>query len=67
MIGLLERLRSNNVKLNEKKVKFKTDKVTYMGYLITNKGLEEDPAKVEAISEMPTPQNVNELKLFWEW
>ena len=35
-----------------------------MGYLITNKGLEEDPAKVEAISKMPTPQNVKELKTF---
>ena len=55
MIRLLDRLRMKNIKLNERKVKFKTNQVTYLGHLITNQGLKADPTKVEAIEKMPAP------------
>ena len=58
MIKLLERLRMKNIKLNERKVRFKTTQVTYLGHLITNQGLRADPGKVEAIEKMPAPQDV---------
>ena len=58
MIKLLERLRMKNIKLNERKVRFKTTQVTYLGHLITNQGLRADPEKVEAIEKMPAPQDV---------
>ena len=47
-----------NIKLNERKVRFKTTQVTYLGHLITNQGLRADPGKVEAIEKMPAPQDV---------
>ena len=58
MIKLLERLRMKNIKLNERKVRFKTTQVTYLGHLITNQGLKADPGKVEAIEKMLAPQDV---------
>ena len=51
---LLERCREN-IKLNKEKLRWKRSDVSYMGHLITAKGLKVDPAKVEAILKMPQP------------
>ncbi|CAB4041799.1 Retrovirus-related Pol poly from transposon, partial [Paramuricea clavata] len=53
LVSLLERCRSNGIKLNSKKLLFRRNQVSFMGHLITSKGLKPDPAKVEAIQKMP--------------
>ena len=39
-------------------------KVRFMGHTLTPEGLKPDPAKVEAITAMPEPDNVTALKCF---
>ena len=41
--------------LSAKKLQFKATSVTFMGHRLTDKGLEPDPAKISAITEMPRP------------
>lgn len=40
----------------EKKLKFKLDKVTYLGHVLNADGIMADPA-TEAVSDMPQPSN----------
>lgn len=57
LVSLFERCKSKGIKLNAKKLKFQRDQISFMGHLITSKGLRPDPAKVEAIKKMPILSN----------
>ena len=43
-------------------MKLKMSKVDFMGHCLTNKGLKPDPAKVEVITKMPRPQDVEGIQ-----
>ena len=59
------RCREWNLKLNrDKKKKRAQTNVRFMGHQLTPEGLKPDPAKVEAITAMPKPDNVTALKRF---
>ena len=53
-----------NLKLNRDKVKRAQTNVRFTGHQLTPEGLKPDPAKVEAITAMPEPDNVTALKRF---
>ena len=55
--ALMDRCAKRNIKLNPNKMKLKLTSVTYLGYVISKEGLSVDPHKLEAILEMPTPQD----------
>ena len=57
LLNLLKRARSVNLKLNKKKLRLRLDQVTYMGQLFTSDGLKSDPMKVDAIANMPRPDD----------
>jgi hypothetical protein len=40
------------------------DKVVFLGYVISTKGIEVDEEKVKAIKEWPTPKSITEVKSF---
>ena len=61
---LLERCRERNIKLNKDKFKFKCSKVPFIGHLLTNEGIKPDPRKVEAICNMPRPEDVQAVQRF---
>ena len=58
------RCREKNVKLNKEKLELRTNKITFMGHVITSEGLRTDPEKVKAVTEYPRPQNLEELRRF---
>ena len=58
------RCREWNLKLNRDKVKRAQTNVRFTGHQLTPEGLKPDPAKVEAITAMPEPDNVTALKHF---
>ena len=58
---VLERCKEKNLKLNPDKTQFKKKEVTYLGHRITSAGVEADPNKIKAITEMKEPQNIKEL------
>ena len=45
----------------QRKSVFKTERMVYMGHLISSKGVEPDPEKVQGITGMPAPTNKSEI------
>ena len=61
--SLIRRCREKNIKLNQEKVNLRR-KVPFMGHVISEKGVQADPAKVKAVLEMPTPTDVAIVRRF---
>ena len=55
LFEFLKRCETKNVRLNPEKLKLRQSHVLFIGHMATDQGLEVDPAKVRAISEMPAP------------
>ena len=64
LTSLLEKCSSHDLRLSAKKLQFKSHSVTFMGHKLTDKGVEPDPAKVTAITEMPTPTDKSGVQRF---
>ena len=56
--------KENGLKVNYKKVQYKTKEISFFGETFTTEGHKPDTAKVKAIREMETPTNVKELQTF---
>ena len=56
-IALMERCLVKHLKLNPTKLKFKLKETLFMGNVISDTGLRADPAKVNAVTDMPTPRD----------
>ena len=61
---VFDRLRSANLKLKPSKCKLFQLKVKFLGSVVSAKGIEPDPEKLEAISDWPVPVNLTELRAF---
>lgn len=61
---LAERLRSANLRLQPDKCRFLAREVTYLGHVISSKGVKPDPEKVSAVRNYPRPQNAKNIKQF---
>ena len=61
MRELLERCQKVGIRLNKEKSVFKTERMVYMGHLISSKGVNPDPEKVQGITGMPAPTNKSEI------
>ena len=46
------------------KCSFAKAKVEYLRHFISGKGVETDPAKIQAVNDSPAPQNIKQLKSF---
>lgn len=57
LIALLDRCRSKGIKLNKSKFCLNEKSTTFMGYELTTSGLRPDPRKVQAITDMPIPED----------
>jgi hypothetical protein len=49
---------------NLEKCTFCTDRVAFLGYVVTPQGIEVDEAKIEAIKSWPTPTTLTQLQSF---
>ena len=63
----LDRINKSGLKLNKGKYVFGTTEMTFLGHIFSDKGVKPDPAKIKAITEMPTPTNKTELQRFLNW
>ena len=57
-------LRKEKLYANLKKCSFCMDKVVFLGYVVSAKGIEVDEEKVKAIKEWPTPKSITEVRSF---
>nr|XP_020453624.1 uncharacterized protein LOC109958967 [Monopterus albus] len=62
--GVLQRLRDYGLKLAPEKCKFFQTSVKYLGHVVSERGVETDAEKVEALKTWPTPTNLKELQSF---
>ena len=59
--GFMSRCQQKGIKLNAQKLEFKCNEVPFHGHLLTSEGLKPDPEKIRAITEMPRPQNRDDV------
>jgi hypothetical protein len=57
-------LREARLFANLEKCTFCTDRVTFLGYVVTSHGIEVDEAKIEAIKSWPIPATLTQLRRF---
>ena len=61
---VLSRLKEEGLKLKRSKCSFLLPSVEYLGFRITEKGLQPTSEKVKAVQESPAPKDVSQLKSF---
>ena len=61
---LFERLKEYKLRLNPNKCTFGVRSGKLLGFIVSNKGIKVDPAKVKAIQEMPAPRTEKEVRGF---
>ena len=61
---VLQRLRAANLKLASHKCKLFRSRVEFLGHVVSDRGVETDPKKIEAISAWPEPKTVKEVRSF---
>ena len=64
MQKLFARLKEYKLRLNPSKFTFGFRSGKLLGFIVSNKGIEVDPAKVKAIQEMPAPRTEKEVRGF---
>ncbi|CAB3979301.1 Transposon Ty3-G Gag-Pol poly [Paramuricea clavata] len=64
LIALLDRCSERDLRLSAKKIQFKATSVSFMGHILTDKGVAPGPSKVIAIQEMPKPVDRNGVQRF---
>ncbi|XP_074326812.1 uncharacterized protein LOC141664756 [Apium graveolens] len=55
-------IRANNMRLNPAKCSFGLTASKFLGFLVTQKGIEADPAQAKAILEMSKPRSIKDLQ-----
>ena len=64
LLKLFERLRKFRLRLNPSKCTFGVRSGKLLGFIVSEKGIEVDPAKIKAIQEMPEPRTEKEVRGF---
>ena len=65
LLKLREKCKEQHLNLNNDKAVVKTSEIKFMGHLISSKGVEADPSKIEAIVKIPSPTDVSSVKRFY--
>ena len=61
---VLEKLRMANLKLNPSKCKLFCREVSYLGHIISAKGVRTDPEKISAVENWSRPEDLHQLRSF---
>ena len=61
---VLHKLREVGLQLNDQKCEFRKTEITFLGHIINEHGIRPDPSKIEAIHDLPEPQNINDLRRY---
>ena len=59
---ILDRMEQFQLRLNPKKCAFGVTSGKLLGFIISAKGIEVDPEKVQAIVDMPPPKNISQMR-----
>lgn len=62
--NIFDRLRHHNLKLQPDKCEFLRKSCEYLGHVISDKGIQPNPKKIEFIQEIPRPKTSKQIKSF---
>ncbi|KAK7099536.1 hypothetical protein V1264_003664 [Littorina saxatilis] len=60
----LKRLHQAGLTVHRQKCEFNKDEIEFFGFIFSAAGLRPDPKKVQALHDMPRPQNASEVRSF---
>ncbi|XP_042432756.1 uncharacterized protein LOC122019347 [Zingiber officinale] len=60
-------LRTYGIMLNPNKCLFGAKSGWFLGYIVTERGIEANPSKVKVLQDMPTPRNIKEAQCLTSW
>ena len=60
--AVLKHCKEIHLTLNRNKCNFGVSKVSYIGHILNEKGVQPDPDKIKTICDMPAPQNKKGLE-----
>lgn len=61
---VFEIIRKASLYLKASKCEFEVTSMSFLGYVVSDKGIETDPAKVAAVQSFPVPTNLRESRSF---
>ena len=61
---ILQILRENNLYAKIEKCEFHKDSMTFVGYMVSSKGIGMDPSKISSILTWPVPKSIKEIQSF---
>ena len=64
LTNVLDRLHEAKLRPNWEKCYFACKRLRYMGYIVDENGLQTDPEKVSAVTELKEPQDAKQLRRF---
>ena len=62
--GVFAKLAKAGLKLKPSKCEFFKTKITYLGHIVSSKGIETDPKKVDAVKNWTVPKTVTDIRSF---
>ncbi|XP_040955923.1 uncharacterized protein [Gossypium hirsutum] len=62
--AILQTLQEDKLFGNMEKCVFCTNKLTFLGYIVSSQGVEVDPEKIKAIQDWPRPTSIGQVRLF---
>ena len=60
--SVMKTLKDAHLKLNQSKCELRKRRIEFLGHIISEEGVSPDPAKLEAILNMPDPSDITELR-----
>ena len=64
LVKVLQRLKDSGITLNPDKCLFSMGRLQYLGQVIYNDSIREDPAKVKAITELPELKDISDVRRY---
>lgn len=61
---VLDRFRKHNLRVKATKCTFGANRVTYLGHVVSAKGIHTDPDKIKAVALLAEPKNVEQVRSF---
>src|SRR6266516_3438865 len=61
---ILQTLRKERLYANVEKCKFGVDKIVFLGFVVSSKGVHADESKINAIKTWPQPTNLQQVRSF---
>ena len=61
---VLLRMREHNLRVKLSKCKITARQVAFLGHVVSQSGIQPDPAKIAAVRDIPRPQSIKDIRSF---